>query len=147
MGSTFLGDIASGALRGDVISYASVASNGAGAAIRAIGVGNWRAPQNITIVDAWMEHTGADGGAQNSASYRRLTLIDAGSAGAGTTVLGTLNLTSSQASNTTRAFTMVDRNSVSKGNIVAFSHATVGGAHSDGTVLVAGQIHYTYRPI
>jgi hypothetical protein len=94
-----------------------------------------------------MEHTGADGGAQNSASYRRLTLIDAGSAGAGTTVLGTLNLTSSQASNTTRAFTMVDRNSVSKGNVVAFSHATVGGAHSDGTVLVAGQIHFTYRPI
>ena len=46
MGSTLLGDIASGALRGTTISYASVASNGAGAAIGAIGVGNWRAPQS-----------------------------------------------------------------------------------------------------
>jgi hypothetical protein len=147
MGSTFLGDIPSGAMAGDVISHASVASNGAGAAVRAIGVGNWRAPQNVTIVDAYWEPTGADSAAANTASYRRLTIIDAGSAGAGTTVLGTLNLTASVASNTLRAITMVATNSVSKGNVVAFSHATVGGAHSDGTVLVAGQVHFTYRPI
>lgn len=147
MGTTALGEAYSGSLRGAVISHASVASNGANAALNAIGANNWRAPQAITIVEAWWEPTGADSAVTNTSSYRRLTVINAGSAGTGTTVLGTLNNNTSQASNTLKTVTMVSTNSVAQGEVVAVSHATVGGAETNGTVLVAGNFHLTYRPI
>jgi hypothetical protein len=147
LGSTMLGDIASGSLRGIAISHASVASNGANAAISNIGANNFRAPQAITIVEAWWEPTGADSAVTNTSSYRRLTVINAGADGTGTTVLGTLNNNTSQASNTLKAVTMVAGNSVAQGAVVAVSHATVGGAETNGTVLVAGNFHFTYRPV
>lgn len=148
MGTTMLADyMASGSLRGSVISHASVASNGANAAIRAIGVDNWRAPQALTITEAYWEPTGADSAVTNTSSYRRITLINAGSAGTGTTVLGTLNNNTSQASNTLKTITVVAGNSVAAGEVVAFSHTTVGGAETNGTVLVAGQVHFNFRPV
>lgn len=147
MGTTALGEAYSGSLRGSVISHASVASNGANAAIRAIGADNWRAPQACTIVEAWWEPTGADSAVTNTSSYRTLTIINAGSSGTGTTVLASVANNTSQASNTLKAMTVVANNSVSQGQVVAFSHATVGGAETNGTVLVAGNGHFTYRPI
>ena len=147
MGSTMLGDITSGSLRGPVISHASVASNGAAAALSAIGALNWRAPQNCTIVEAWWEPTGADSAVTNTSSYRLLTIINAGSAGTGTTVLASLNNNTSQASNTLKAMTVASTATVAQGAVVAASHVTVGGAETNGTVLVAGQFHVTYRPV
>lgn len=147
MGTTALGDIQSGAVAGDVISHASVASNGANAAIRAIGVLNWRAPQAITIVSAHWEPTGADSAVTNTSSYRTLSMINAGSAGTGTTVLASLANNTSQASNTLKAMTVASAPTVAAGEVVAFSHATVGGAETNGTVLVAGQARFHYRPI
>lgn len=147
MGSTALGDIPSGAIQGDVISHASVASNGANAALRNIGALNWRAPQALTIVSAYWEPTGADSAVTNTASYRRLSLINAGAAGLGTTVLASVNLTATTASNTLRALTNVTTPTVAAGEVVAASHATVGGAETNGTVLVAGNFHFNWRPI
>ena len=147
MGTTFLGDIQSGAVMGDEVSHASAASDGANAAIRAIGANNWRAPQNITIVSAWWEATGADSAAANASSYRTLQIINAGSSGTGTTALASLNLTASLGSNTQRAMTMAPTPSASTGEVIAASHLTVGGAHSAGTVLVAGNFRFAYRPI
>jgi hypothetical protein len=147
MGSTKLGDIPSGAIAGQTISHASVASNGANAAILAIGVGNWRAPQNVTIVSAHWEPTGADSAVTNTTSYRTLTLINGGSAGTGTAVLASVALTATTASNTLRALTLASVPTVAEGSVVAFSHATVGGAETNGTVLVAGQARFSYRPI
>lgn len=147
MGSTFLGDIPSGALAGDTISHASVASNGANAAIRNIGVANWRAPQNVTIVNAYWEPTGADSAVTHTASYRRLSLVNGSTDGLGTAVLASVNLTATTASNTLRSLSLVTTPTVSAGHVVYFSHATVGGAETNGTVLVAGQARFTYRPI
>lgn len=147
MGSTMLGDIPSGAIHGTVISHASVASNGAGAALRNIGAGIFRAPQNLTIVAAWWEPTGADNSATTTGSYRRLSVINAGNDGTGTTVLASLNLTASLASNTTRALTLAATPTVSQGQVIAASHTTVGGDHANGTVLQAGNFHIMVRPI
>lgn len=147
MGSTALGDIPSGAIMGQTISHASVASNGAGAALLAIGAGNWRAPQNITIVSAEWEPTGADSAVTNTSSYRQLSLVNAGNTGTGTTVLASVALTATTASNSTRALTLASTPTVSQGQVVAASHATVGGNETNGTVLVAGQFRFTYRPI
>lgn len=147
MGTTFLGDAQSGSLHGGIISHASVASNGAGAVIANIGVNNWRAPQACTIVEAWWEPTGADSAVTNTTSYRLLTLVNAGSAGTGTTVLASLNNTTSQASNTLKTMTVASAATLAQGAVVAASHATVGGNETNGTVLVAGQFRFTYRPI
>lgn len=148
-----LGDIPSGALEGGLISHASVASNGANATYGGAGaVLKWRAPQACTILGAYWEANGADSAAANATSYRRLSLINGGAAGAGTTVLASVDLTASLASNTTRALTMVSNATMqtpilAAGDIVYASQATVGGAHSDGTVLVAGTFGFRYRPI
>ena len=148
MGTTALGDIPSGALLGVQITHASVASDGAGTLLAAIGVGVWRAPQNIRIIDAWWEPTGADNATAQAASYRRVDLDNGGADGTGTTVLASINLTASLASNTTRALTLATTPTVSKGSIVCASiGATVGGAHASGTLVRAGQFHFTYRPI
>lgn len=137
-----------GAIAATNLTHASVASNGAGAVIGNLGAQNFRAPQDLTIVSAWWEPTGADSSCSQAASYRRLTLINAGSNGAtGNTALGSLNNNTSQASNTTKGFTLGANPTVAAGNVIAVSHATVGGADANGTVLVAGQVGFTYRPL
>lgn len=143
-----LGDIPAGSLRGGFVSHASVASDGANATYGgAGGVGKWRAPQACTIVRAYWEPTGADSAAANASSYRRLSIINGGTNATGTTVLASVNLTASAASNTERAFTLVTTPTLSQGECIYASQATVGGAHSAGTVLVAGVFHFDYRPI
>ena len=147
MGTTFLGDIQSGAIYGAAISHASAATDGAAATIGAIGALNWRAPQDIVIVDAWWEPTGADQNAADAASYRVKSLIDAGAAGLGTRVLGSRQDLASIGSNTQVAFTLISAPTVAKGNVVAAVYsATTGGTHA-GTVVRAGNFRFTYRPI
>jgi len=120
------------------LDNASVASNGAGAVVGYVFV----APADINVVNAWWTPTGGDQGT-NTASYRRLTLVNAGAAGAGTTVIGSINLSVSKASNTPEAF--VGSGSVASGHQVGFSQATIGGDHSDGTVLEAGRVSVTFQ--
>lgn len=148
-----LGDIPGGSLAGGVISHASVASDGANATYGGAGFASkWRAPQDCTIVAAYWEPHGADSAAANASSYRALKLINGGADATGTTVLASINLTASLASNTQRAFTVVSNASsltpsIAAGAVVYASQNTVGGAHSAGTVLVAGQFRFNYRPI
>lgn len=147
MGSTFLGDVLSGALHAPTISHASAATDAASATFGAIGPGVFRAPQNIVIVSAWHEPTGANQDAADAASYRAFALVDGSVDGLGTRVLASANLTASQASNTTRALTTISAPTVARGNVVYARYgATVGGTHA-GTVVRAGHFSFSYRPI
>lgn len=147
MGSTFLGDIPSGAIAGPTISHASAATDAASATFAAIGALVWRAPQNINIVSAWHEPNGANQDAADAASYRAFAVIDGSTDGLGTRILASANLTASQASNTTRALTNIASPSVARGNVVYARYgATVGGTHA-GTVVRAGTFGFSYRPI
>jgi hypothetical protein len=147
MGTTALGDIPSGALAGVNISHASAATDAAAASFSNIGAQVWRAPQDIVIVSAWHEPTGADQPAADAASYRPFTLRAGSSDGTGTRILASANLTASQASNTTRALTMASRPTVARGQVVYGAYgATVGGTHA-GTIVRAGHFSFSYRPI
>ena len=147
MGSTYLGDIPSGALAGPNITHASAATDAASATFAAIGANVYRAAQNLTIVSAWHEPTGANQDAAHAASYREYALIDGSTDGLGTRILASANLTASQASNTTRALTNIASPTVARGNVIYARYgATVGGTHA-GTVVRAGVFSYTWRPI
>ena len=147
MGSTFLGDIPSGALAGVNITHASAATDAASALLANIGANVWRAPQDVTIVSAWHEPTGANQDAAAAGSYRNFALMCGSTDGLGTRVLASANLTASQASNTTRALTNASAPTVARGQVVYAQYgATVGGTHA-GTVVRAGHFSFSYRPI
>lgn len=145
-----IGDIPSGSLRGEVISHAALASDGASAAY---GIGTdaqrFRVRQAAVIVGCDWEPTGANQVATKTASYRRLTIYNASTDGSGTVVLGSLNLSASLASNAVRALTMNAFASITvpANTLCAISQVSVGGNESNGTVVVAGIFHIHYRPI
>lgn len=130
-----------------LISHASVASNGANAIVGSIGANCFRAPTAMTIQSAWWEPTGADSAGSSTVSYRQVNVLNCGQAGLGATVLASLGLTATLASNNTRGLVLGSAPNVQQGDIIAFQHATVGGANSDHTVLVAGQLQVNWRPI
>jgi hypothetical protein len=141
--ATYLGDIPGGALAGPVITVASVASNGAAAATTAL----WRAPQRVILDGVWWQpDTVAQATASATASYRQLKVVNGGQGAAGTTVLGSLNLTASLQSLATRAFTLASAPTMAGGDLLIFSHLTVGGDNAEGTVLRAGTLYVQYRP-
>jgi len=150
---TDLGDIPSGAIFGGTISHASVASNGANATYGGAGaVGKFRAPVPIKIVNSYWEAEGADSDAANTASYRRLEIIDGGADATGTAIVASLGVTASLASDTQRSFSNVSNASfaqftVDAGDVLYVSQLTVGAAHSTGTILVAGSFRFDYMPI
>lgn len=146
MGSTFLGDIPSGAIVGAQVSHASVASNGAAASYNNIGANTWRAPQNGRVVSAWWEPTGADTGGSSTASYRTLSIINGSSDGTGTAVLASVNLTATLASNTTRALTLATTPTFAEGQVV-FAAQAATGTNATHTELVAGRFHVNWRPV
>lgn len=137
MGSNFQADIAGNWLP---LSYEvqAIASNG-GAAAYALFV----APQAMRVTAFWYCPDSGDQAitASDSASYRRLTIIDGGAAGTGTVVMGTLNLQTSVASkgyaDGTMATTPV---TLDAGDVVLFSQGSVGGNHNVNTVLAKGKI-------
>lgn len=141
------GDIPSGSLHLGSATHASVASNGAAATYGNAGANKLRAPCACEIVGAYWEAIGADNDATNTASYRQLSVVNGGQAAAGTTVLASLAMTASLASNTPRAMTLASNPTAAQNDIIFLSQATVGGDHSNGTVLRAGQVHVQYRPI
>ena len=98
MGTTFAGDIPSGAFGVGTISHAALASNGAAATYGGAGtVTKWRAPQNLIIVDAYWEPSGADNAATSLTSYRVMKLVQGSTDATGTVVLGSVNLSATTA--------------------------------------------------
>ena len=150
-----IGDIPEGTWRGEVITHAALASDGGSAQY---GVGNdaqrFRMPQAGLIIGADYEPYGANevSGVLTD-SYRRYDLINAGTGGAGTDVLGSISLNSAggtQLSNVTRAFAMnaaSSSNTAAEGEIIAVQQVTLGGDHSVGTVNKAAAVHIHWRPI
>lgn len=129
------------------ITHASAATDAASATFGAIGSVVQRAPQNLQIISAWHEPTGADQPAADAASYRQFALIDGSTNGLGTRVLASANLTASQGSNTTRALTLIVNPTVARGNVIYAQYgATVGGTHA-GTVVRAGHFAYSWKPL
>lgn len=134
----------------DAITVASVASDGAGARAGAIYVN-----RDVRIKSAVYVPTGGNnatkGTATTSASYRRLTLVNGGTAGTGTTVLASLNNTASLGSFGTSGFTLagtaVASVSAASGEVIVLSHATVGTDQADATSLAAGVVWVTYETI
>ena len=142
--ATYLGDIPGGALAGPALTVASVASNGADAATT---LPSWRAPQKVILDSVWWSpDTVAQATASATASYRQLKIVNGGQGAAGTVVLGSLNLTASLQSLATRAFTLSTAPTLAAGDVLIFSHLTVGGAQAEGTVLRAGTLYVQYRP-
>jgi hypothetical protein len=126
------------------LTHASVASDGAGADVGRVGP--FGHPGRAT--QFFWTPTGADNAASMTASYRRLTLVNVGADGAGTTILGSLNLTASKASLAPIPFVMASNGSFASGDALVVKHATVGGNHANGTVLVAGQFgHLEYEAL
>jgi len=127
------------------IVIASVASDGAAATARV----PFRAPQAIRITGAWWQPNTVAQATTTSAtaSYRRLSLLNGGQGQAGTALLGSLNLTVSLQSLATRAFTLASWPTLAAGDTIVLSHATVGGLDAEGTVLRAGTLFLSYRPI
>ncbi len=138
MGNTRLADIPGAEFMGGQMDNASVASNGAGAVVGYV----FTAPADINVVNAWWTPTGGDQ-LGNATSYRVVNILNAGAAGAGTVVLGSIGMVASHASNTPVAFT--GSGSVASAGQVGLSHATVGGDHSAGTKLFAGRTTITYQ--
>lgn len=139
--------IVRGQIHSPNITHASAATDAASATFAGIGSNIWRAPDDITIVSAWHEPTGANQDAANAASYRNFALVCGSTDGTGTRVLASANLTASQASNTTRALTLATDPTVARGQSVYAQYgATVGGTHA-GTVVRAGHFSFSYRPL
>ena len=139
MGSTLQSDVP-GNIHPITHHFASVASNG-GAARVAI----FKAPQNIRLKSFGVDFYGADK-AVTATSYRRLTLVDGGANGTGTTIISSMNLTTSVASMGTASGSIATANQdIDAGDILIFSHLTVGGDHNAGTVLPDGAILVDYE--
>lgn len=138
-----LGDVVGNRVAVPVIfTHASVASNGADAGLGQIGPFGYA----VRVRSAWWTPTGADQGA-HTASYRRVSLRNGGSAGTGTAIIGSLNLSASKASLAPASMTVDTTATLAAGEVLVASQATVGGADATGTVLRAGQFALAYEII
>jgi hypothetical protein len=144
MGKTFLADIPGNYFH-QVFTNASVASNGGNAVVASAC---FVAPNNIEVKRAWYApwaNACTKGTATSSATYRRLTVVNGGSAGTGTTIMASANITASIASRGTKAFTTTANNTANSGEILYFSQATVGGTCDDTTELQSGVLQLEYE--
>lgn len=146
MANTQLGDIPGARFHAPaVVTHASAASSGANAYLGQFGPFQ----HNVRVRNVAWAATSADQGA-NTASYRRLSLYNGGTAGTVTATasrIGSLNLSASQASRGTSAFTIDTTVTVASGAILYFSQETVGGLDATGTVLQAGTLAVAYEII
>lgn len=146
MASTRLGDIPGARFHAPaVVTNASAASGGANARIGQFGPFQ----HNVRVRNVDWAPTSADQGA-NTASYRRLSLYNGGTAGTVTATasrIGSLNLSASKASLAPVAFTVDTTVTVASGAVLYFSQETVGGAEATGTVLQAGTFAVAYEII
>lgn len=131
-------------------SVAAVASNGANGRIGQFGP----FAHDIRVRNVWYSPTAGDQAATQSATYRRLSLFNGGTAGTVTATanrIASLNASASQASQGAAAFTIIDptgtTETVPAGAILYFSQETVGGTDANGTVLAAGQLALAYEVV
>jgi|SRR5688572_11357208 len=127
-------------------THASVASGGANARLSQFGPFAF----DIRMRNVWWSPTGADHAATQSASYRRLSVYNGGSAGtvtASASRMASLNNSASQASLGAVPFVVDTTVTLGSGQIGYFSQETVGAADANGTVLVAGQFSLAYEII
>lgn len=110
---------------------------------------SWVAPANGKLVGVWKHGLQANevtkGTATTSASFRRHTINNGGSAGTATTILASLNATSSQASLGSRGYALAATPTFSQGDILYASHLTVGAATADGTDAAACIVEFEYQ--
>lgn len=125
----------------DHISNAAVASGGANSILGMAG------PMGVDrrVRDAYWTPTASSQSATQSATYRQLLLINGGTGGAGTTAIGTLNLSATKGQWAPAGFTLDTTHTITSGGVVLLSQGTVGGTDANGTVLVAGQVDLDYE--
>jgi len=148
MASTPLGDIAGARFIEQTETFAAVASGGANA--RLVGpLGPF--PHNIRARALYYVPTTADQAATQTASYRRLSLYNGGTAGTATSTASRMashNLIASQASLGALAWGTVDTTvTAASGSVLYFSQETVGAAEANGTVLAGGKFSLHYEII
>lgn len=148
MGQSFLADIPGNHFVANLGTVAAIASNGANAKLGAVG---FVAPANLRILSAWKHNLSAAevtaATSISSASYRRHVIGNGGSAGTATTILASLNATSSAAASGSRAFTVDSTLTVAAGEIIHYSQLTVGAATADGTDAAACGLQIAYQLI
>lgn len=146
MGRSFLADIPGNFFVAPLGSHASVASNGAGALLVDCA---FVAPANLKLLSAWRQVQADEasvGTATTTASYRRVSIVNGGAAGTGTTIMASSNGNgASVASLGTRAFATTANNTAAAGDILMASQLTVGGANDDATTLRAGKLWIAYE--
>lgn len=128
-------------------TVAAIASGGANARPGAVG---FVAHHDMRLLSVWKHNLSASevtvGTAVSSASYRRHMIRNGGTAGTATTILASLNATSSAASLGSRSFAIVNTaHTVSRGEIVYYDQITVGAATADGTDAAACAIQVAYQ--
>ena len=148
MGQSFLADIPGNHFVANLGTVAAIASNGANAKLGAVG---FVAPANLRILSAWKHNLSAAevtaATSISSASYRRHVIGNGGSAGTATTILASLNATSSAAASGSRAFSVDTTLTVAAGEIIHYSQLTVGAATADGTDAAACALQIAYQLI
>lgn len=148
MGQSFLADIPGNHFVANLGTVAAIASNGANAKLGAVG---FVAPANLRILSAWKHNLSAAevtaATSISSASYRRHVIGNGGSAGTATTILASLNATSSAAASGSRAFSVDTTLTVAAGEIIHYSQLTVGAATADGTDAAACGLQIAYQLI
>lgn len=146
MGKSFLADFPGNFFSAPLGSHASVASNGANALLVDCA---FVAPANLKLLSAWRQVQADEatvGTATTTATYRRVTILNGGSAGTGTTIMASSNGNgASVASLGTRSFATTANNTASQGEILIASQLTVGGTNADATVLQAGKVWIAYE--
>jgi hypothetical protein len=133
------------------INVASLASDGANARLGAILLRRDARIKSIAYIPTGADNALSAGTAITSASYRRITIVNGGTAGTGTTVLASINNTASVASFGTSGGsltgTAVSQVSAASGEVLVLSQATVGAATANGTTMAAGVISITYETL
>lgn len=129
-------------------THPSTATNGAGARL----VPQFYVDRDTRIKRAyWMpldQSQATVGSASASASYRRLSIFNGGSAGTVTATasrIASLNLTASLASFGSRAFAVDTTVTAASGSIIYFSQETISTYSNDATILAAGMVHVVYE--
>lgn len=141
MAQTPLGDIPGARFHQPFLaSYASVASNGATSELLRFGP----FAHDVRVRNFYWVPTGAAQGG-HATSYRQLKLLNGGSAGAGTTVLGSHSFTASKASLQAVGLTLADTPTLASGEMLILQQITVGGAKDSETVLQAGYCAMAYE--
>lgn len=136
MGTTFDADVP-GNEQLFVMDIASAATNGTAQNVL------FEAPSDLIITEAAWIPDGADQEGHGT-SYRTQSIINLGTAGSGSTVVGSKAFTASLASLTAGDFTITSTNaSIDDGEIVAFkTSVTTAAASSD---MAAGVLQVRYR--